>query len=425
MRYSKLFIQTLKEVPKDAEILSHQVMVRAGLIRKVASGIYNYTPLGLKILRKFETIVREEMNRIGAQEILMPMVIPASLWQESGRWDKYGKELLRVQDRHSNEFCLGPTHEEVVTDLVRAYIRSYRQLPVHLYQIQTKFRDEIRPRFGLMRGREFVMKDAYSFHKNWEELDYTYTEVIAAYQRIFERAGLTIKKVKADNGAMGGDQSTEFMVTAAAGEDAIFECAHCHYAANSETLENPESSENYCPDCDASGKKSLLQVIRGIEVGHVFKLGTTYSQAMKAEFLDEKGHAQPMIMGCYGIGVGRTVAAAIEQLGTASAMIWPKGLTPFDVSLIQTNEDPAVVSAATTLYEALKNEKIDVLLDDRQESVGAKFKDSELIGIPYQVVVGKSWVSSQRFEIKDRITTEKHELDLAQTIAFLKESYGS
>lgn len=422
MRYSQLFIQTLKEIPKDAEILSHQVMVRSGLIRKVASGIYNYTPLGLKVLRKFEAIVREEMNGIGAQEILMPMVIPGALWEESGRWDKYGRELLRLKDRHDKSFCLGPTHEEVVTDLVRSYVKSYRQLPIHLYQIQTKFRDEIRPRFGLMRGREFIMKDAYSFHKNWEELDETYTQVIGAYLRIFKRAGLDVKKVKADNGAMGGDQSTEFMVTASAGEDAILDCPHCDYAANTETLGNAPQTAQNCPDCEKNGKQSPLQEIRGIEVGHVFKLGTTYSNAMKADFLDEKGQATPMIMGCYGIGIGRTVAAAIEQIGTQSTMVWPLALAPFEVVIIQTStDDEAIVSTAKNLYESLKKSGLDVLLDDRTDSVGAKFKDTELIGIPLQVVVGKSWISEEKLEVKDRRTQEVSHLNLSQTETFLRE----
>jgi prolyl-tRNA synthetase len=549
MRYSSLFIATFKESPKDAEVISHQLMIRAGFIRKVGAGIYSYTPLGLKIIRKFEAIVREEMNKAGAQEVLLPNVVPAQLWQQSGRWEKYGKELLRLTDRHDNAFCFGPTHEEVITELAKGFIKSYRQLPVNLYQIQTKFRDEIRPRFGLMRGREFIMKDAYSFHKNAQELDKTYEDMRKAYTQIFSRCGLNFKMVQADSGSIGGSFSAEFMVTADTGEDAILECTQCDYAANVEAAESipvsslSPTSQSYeevvtpgkktiadvasflnqpadhfiktlvyladgkpvavlvrgdfdindiklkkvlqvetlalmkeadvetltgvpvgflgpvglslpliidhsvmsvsdgvtgankkdihfthvvpgsdfsvpktedirvvtagdsCPSCLQRGVSSPLRVIRGIEVGHIFKLGTTYSEKMEASFLDENGKSLPMIMGCYGIGIGRTVAAAIEQNHDEKGIVWPKALAPFEVVILLTSlSDPDLVEAAETLYNRLKEKNIDVLLDDRTDSVGAKFKDAELLGIPYQIVVGKLYKQEQKVELKSRKT---------------------
>ena len=397
-------------------MLSHQLMTRASMIRKIAAGIYAYTPLGLRILRNFETIVRTEMNRVGAQEVLMPSMIPAALWQQSERWDKYGKELLRITDRHNNEFCYGPTHEEVVCELVNTYVKSYRQLPMHVYQIQTKFRDEIRPRFGLMRGREFIMKDAYSFHATWEDLDKTYSEMRDAYLRMFERCGLRAKVVQADSGAIGGDESAEFMVIAQTGEDEIVECPTCAYAANTEVT-NTET----CPKCAEKGQASTLQRVRGIEVGHIFKLGTTYSEKMNTTYLDESGQAKPMIMGCYGVGIGRTVAAAIEQLGSANAMCWPIALAPFKVSLILCKDEAPFREAADGLYNELKAANIEVLYDDRPESMGVKFKDTELIGIPLQVVVGKRYAETQEFELKDRRDNQVSFRSLSALITHIKE----
>ena len=412
MRYSRLLIQTLKESPKDAEVLSHQIMTRASMIRRIASGIYAYTPLGLKIIRKFEAIVREEMNRIGAQELLLPSMIPSALWQQTGRWDKYGKELLRITDRHDNEFCYGPTHEEVVSEVVKTYVKSYKQLPMHVYQIQTKFRDEIRPRFGLMRGREFIMKDAYSFHSTWDDLDRTYEDVRQAYLRIFERCALRAKVVKADSGAIGGDVSAEFMVLANTGEDEIVECPRCAYAANIEVTDS-----DVCPVCLAAGVSEPLTRIRGIEVGHIFKLGTTYSEKLDVTFLDDKGASLPMIMGCYGIGIGRTVAAAIEQYGTPTGMCWPVALAPYTISLIVTNVgDDLLRITAEAIYAACKDRGIEVLFDDRLESAGVKFKDTELIGIPIMVVVGKQFVNDQKIEIKDRRSGTISLVDEAQVM---------
>ncbi len=569
MKYSSLFISTLKESPKDAEVISHQLMLRAGLIRKVGSGIYSYTPLGLKIIRKFETIVREEMNKTGAQEVLLPNVVPSDLWKQSGRWDKYGKELLRLKDRHDNEFCFGPTHEEVITELAKGFIRSYRQLPVNLYQIQTKFRDEIRPRFGLMRGREFIMKDAYSFHKNADELDRTYTDMKNAYKAIFSRCGLQFKMVKADSGAIGGDVSAEFMVTADTGEDAILECLHCDYGANVEAAESavtevtePQTSlpvENmstphqktiadvsaflsippqqflktlvyqadgkpvavvlrgdydvneiklkknigcehlilmkdtdvlaltgvpvgflgpigltvpclfdhsvlsvtdgvaganqadmhaihvvpgrdfkvdstvdirevktgdYCPTCLKQNQFNPLRTIRGIEVGHIFKLGTTYSKAMDAVFLDENGKTNPMIMGCYGIGIGRTVAAAIEQNHDEKGIIWPEPLAPFKAVIILTSvQDETLRSAAESLYERLLKKGLDILFDERNDSVGVKFKDAELLGIPYQIVVGKSYQAEKMVELKSRKTGQSRKVELSDVEVCLEQEF--
>ena len=520
MRYSQYLLPTLKENPADAEVISHQLMLRSGMIRKVAAGIYNYLPLGLRAVRKVERIVREEMNRAGAIELLMPMVVPAELWQESGRWEQYGKELLRFRDRKDTEFCLGPTHEEVITDIVRGSVRSYRQLPLNLYQIQGKFRDEIRPRFGLMRGREFIMKDAYSFDLDASGADVAYEKMYQAYRRIFERCGLKFRAVEADTGNIGGTSSHEFMVLAESGEDAIVSCDRCQYAANVEKAEVPDpgraaaaparllekvltparrsiedvalfldiapaqlvktlilqtdSGETVavllrgdrelngiklcrllqanwvelapeevvlqvtgapsgfagpvglnlrlladyevrsmadfvvggnekdvhltgvnlgrdftvdtfadlrqavagdpCPRCEGR-----LEAWRGIEVGHVFKLGTKYSAALGASVLDDQGQERVLFMGCYGIGVGRTVAAAIEQNYDENGIIWPMPIAPFQVLVTMLNpNDEAVWNAAEKLYEELQELQVEVLLDDRDERPGSKFKDADL-----------------------------------------------
>ncbi len=544
MRFSKFFLPTLKESPSDAEVVSHTLMVRSGMIRKVAAGIYNLLPLGLRTIRKVENIVREEMNRAGAQEVSMPFVLPSELWKESGRWDEYGKELLRLKDRNGREFCLGPTHEEVVTDMVRGEIRSYRQLPINLYQIQTKFRDEIRPRFGLMRAREFSMKDAYSFHATEESAEEEYKNMYDTYTRIFDRCGLSFRAVEAETGAIGGRFSHEFMVLADTGEDAIASCNRCSYAANVERAETrepqsrpPAESEmeelkevstpgvksveevssflkveparliktliyetdkgvvaalvrgdrelnemklkrhldaqwvrlateqtiekvtgapsgfsgpvklnipiyadhsvkniingvtganrkdahltgvnpgrdfkagyadlrvvengDICPRCDGT-----LEVYRGIEVGHIFKLGTKYSEKMGATFLDEKGKERPMIMGCYGIGIGRTAAASIEQNHDDAGIIWPRPLAPFDVEVLPLNvNDRDVRKTAVEIYTSLVEAGLDVLIDDRDERAGIKFKDADLIGIPVRVTVGGRNLKDGKVEIKER-----------------------
>ncbi|MCD6188340.1 MAG: proline--tRNA ligase [Desulfuromusa sp.] len=545
MRYSQYFLPTLKETPAGAEIISHQLMLRAGMIRKVAAGIYSYLPFGLRSLRKMEQIIREEMDRAGAIECLMPMANPAELWQESGRWEKYGKELLRFKDRKSADFCMGPTHEEVITDIIRNTVSSYRQLPLNLYQIQTKFRDEIRPRFGLMRGREFVMKDAYSFDLDDDGADSSYAKMYQAYRNIFNRCGLNFRSVEADSGAIGGSFSHEFMVLAESGEDGIVSCNGCEYAANVEkaeliygdmvtpaaTLElqkvdTPEqksieevaeflqlspqqlvktlivqtsadevlavllrgdhelnmikltnlldvdwvlmaeddvvnrvtgapagfagpiglkvriladtevqgmadfvvggnavdvhfSGANQLRDFEISQFADLRQAVagdpcprcesgkfeswRGIEVGHIFKLGIKYSEAMNATVLDAQGKAQPLVMGCYGIGAGRTVAAAIEQNHDENGMILPMALAPFQVMVTMLNpKDDQVREAAEKLYQQLLALNIEVLLDDRDERPGIKFKDADLIGIPLRVTVGARNLKEGNVELKIR-----------------------
>ena len=548
MYYTKLLIPTLREDPGEAEIVSHRLMLRAGMIRKLAAGIYNYLPLGYRVIRKIENIIREEMDRAGAQEVFMPMVLPAELWKETGRWEQYGKELLRLKDRHERDFCLGPTHEEIVTDIVRNEVKSYRQLPLNLYQIQSKFRDEIRPRFGLMRGREFIMKDAYSFDADQSGAEESYRKMYDAYINIFKRCGLTFKPVEADTGLIGGQFSHEFMVLADTGEDAVVSCDTCGYAANMEKAEgrSQESESTHCsllpierrttPDkksvedvstflgvkpqqlvktlivrvddkvvaalvrgdhelngtklsrllgCtevqllspseveEATGAPSgfsgpvdlkgipviadivikdmvnfaaggnerdvhfvnvnisrdftpdqfadirnvaegdgcpgciagRLVIVRGIEVGHTFKLGTKYSEAMGATYLDAQGNAQSVIMGCYGIGVGRTMAASIEQNNDKDGIIWPVAIAPFKVIILPLNVgSEKVYAVARAIYEKLTENGMEVLLDDRDERAGVKFKDADLIGIPYQVVVGDKGVNRGVVEVKDRAT---------------------
>jgi len=566
MFYSRYFIPTLKETPSDAEVISHQLMLRAGMIRKLAAGIYNYLPLGLRSIRKFEAIVREEMNKADAIEMLMPSVQPAELWQESGRWQFYGKELLRFKDRKEGEFCMGPTHEEVITDMVRREIKSYRQMPVNFYQIQTKFRDEIRPRFGLMRGREFIMKDAYSFDVDSTAADLSYNKMFQAYMRIFERCGLNFRAVEADTGSIGGSSSHEFMVLADSGEDAIVSCDSCRYAANVEKAESHLTSstaaitplplekiatpgtktiaavaaflgvdpsctiktliycsqddapvmvllrgdhdlneiklknimgwdevrmaseetimqltgspvgflgpinlkqavpvladtciqglinavvganecdvhfinanvdrdfsiENYCdlrnvvagdpcPRCE-NGK---LEMWRGIEVGHVFKLGTKYSSALNATYLDAEGKEQVIFMGCYGIGIGRTVAAAIEQNHDENGIIFPLPIAPFHCSVVALNtKDKGVMAEAEEIYFRLEKLGIDVLFDDRDERPGIKFKDNDLIGIPLRIVVGSKGLAEGKVEVKLRSTGDVHLLPIEEAIELVRK----
>ncbi|HEY3053544.1 MAG TPA: proline--tRNA ligase [Thermoanaerobaculia bacterium] len=540
MRWSHYFINTLREVPADADVISQRLMMRAGMIRKVAAGIYTYLPLGLRSVKKLEAIVREEMNRAGSVELLMPAIQPAELWMESGRWQKYGKELLRIKDRHERDFVFGPTHEEVITETVRDAISSYRQLPVNLYQIQTKFRDEVRPRFGLMRGREFIMKDAYSFHTSDQSLDEVYGAMRDAYTRIFHRCALDHVPVEADTGAIGGSVSHEFMVLAQSGEDAVISCPACKYGANIEKatskffsdepepapmlemaplhtpgtqsiddvgrfLNKPTSqlvktlvfeTENgpvmvlvrgdregnevkiknhlgvdmlemladnrfeaatgapvgYCgpvgtkctrvlADVSLKSRKNWivggnrkdthtsgvnpgrdfpepewgdfttvfagdpcprcgtpLEIYRGIEVGHIFKLGTKYSDSMNCVFLDEKGERQPMIMGCYGLGIGRTIAAAVEQSHDDYGIIWPMPIAPFEVVVTALGREENVVRTANDVYEKLLAAGIDVLIDDRDERPGVKFKDADLIGFPLRVAVGAKSLANGQIE---------------------------
>jgi len=539
MRWSNYFLYTLREVPSDADVVSQRLMMRAGMLRKAAAGIYTYLPLGIRSIKKLEAIVRDEMNRAGAIELLGPTIQPAELWMESHRWERYGKELLRVKDRHDRDFVYGPTAEEIVTDCVRDTINSYRQLPVNLYQIQTKFRDEVRPRFGLMRGREFIMKDAYSFHTTRESLDETYEAMRTAYSAIFRRCALDHVPVEADTGNIGGSASHEFMVLAQSGEDAVVSCPSCRYGANvekatsrffldepaptmkpMETLHTPgtqsiddvgkflgkptselvktlvfdtdqgcvmvlvrgdrEGNEikiknhlgvqwlEMMPDtrfeeatggpvgyCGPVGTKAArvladvslrnrvnwvvggnkrdthigganpgrdfpepeygdfttvfagdacprcstpLEIYRGIEVGHVFKLGTKYSEAMNCTFLDEKGERQTMIMGCYGLGVGRTVAAAIEQSHDDDGIIWPMPIAPFEVVVTQVGKEDNVRTTAEDVYRQLAEAGVDVILDDRDERPGVKFKDADLIGFPLRVAVGAKSLAGGNIE---------------------------
>ncbi len=570
MKASQFFIRTLKEAPADAEIVSHKLMMRSGMIRKLGAGIYNYMPMGLRVIRKVESIIREEMNRAGAIELLMPVVQPAELWQETGRWDKMGPELLRIKDRHERDFLIQPTSEEVVTDIARHEIKSYKQLPVNFYQIQTKFRDERRPRFGIMRGREFCMKDAYSFDRDVEGMKVSYNKMFDAYTRIFKRLGLNFRAVNADNGAIGGTGSQEFHVIADTGEDAIAYCPSSDYAANIETAEAlsliekraPASQEmatvatpgqSKCEDVakflkrpleqtvksivlavDQEGgaklfllllradhelnevkaskvpgltdfrfateaeiidyfgtppgylgpvktKKSLtvvadrtvanmsdficganqeghhltgvnwgrdlpepvvadlrnviagdaspdgkgtLEICRGIEVGHVFQLGTRYSESMNAVYLDEKGQSQPMVMGCYGIGVTRLLGAAIEQCFDDKGIIWPVSIAPFQVVLCPMGYDRSdmVREASDKLYQDLTAAGIEVILDDRGERPGAMFADWELIGVPYRVVIGERGLKEGQLEVQARTDAEATNVPVSEVLNKVREA---
>ncbi len=567
MRTSKLLIATLKETPADAEVISHQLMLRAGMIRKLAAGVYTWLPLGLRVLRKVEQIVRQEMDNAGAQEVLMPAVQPAELWEESGRWQKYGPELLRLKDRHQRDFCFGPTHEEVITDLIRREIRSYKQLPANFYQIQTKFRDEIRPRFGVMRAREFIMKDAYSFHENAASLDETYKVMYDTYSRIFQRLGLDFRAVLADTGSIGGDASHEFHVLAASGEDAIAFSSDSDYAANVEMAEalaprtarpapaqpltvvdtpkqhtieevsgflkvdaskilktliiidddgnayalalrgdhqlneikvdklpqikapfhfaTPEQVRTLAK-CDVGSLgpvgleipliadrsalaladfvcganqndkhmtgvnwdrdlpepnliadirnvvegdpspdgKGTLAIKRGIEVGHIFKLGTKYSAAMNASCQAENGKQTIMTMGCYGVGVSRIVASAIEQNHDDKGIIWPANIAPFTVALLPLNmhKSIALQQAVEKLYTELQQAGFDVLLDDRKERPGVMFADMELIGIPHRLVLGDRGLAAGVVEYKGRRDADSRDIPLGEIIGFLKSA---
>jgi prolyl-tRNA synthetase len=560
MKTSQLIIPTLREDPVEAETVSHRLMLRAGLIRKVAAGIYTYLPLGLRVIRKIEQIVREEMNRAGAQELLMPIVSPAELWKETGRWDYYGKELMRFKDRHEREFCLGPTHEEVITDLFRREIRSYRQLPLNFYQIQTKFRDEIRPRFGLMRAREFIMKDAYSFDADEAGAKVSYQKMYDAYTTIFTRCGLTFRAVEADTGLIGGDVSHEFMVLAETGEATVVYSDQDAYAANIERAEvlppsdvdvaplrpltrvatprqrsveevtaflkieprrlvktllynagtetvavlirgdhdlnevklarllhatdvhmaMPESVQkltgapvgfagpiglegvqiladqavkamrnfvvganeadahylnanwerdfkvdqfadlrNARPGDPSPRGAGSLTLAKGIEVGQVFLLGTKYSQSMRATILDEQGKERLAIMGCYGIGIGRTAAAAIEQNHDDKGIIWPVPIAPFHVHLLTVSQSETSVSAAARLYDELLAAGVEVLWDDRDERAGVKFNDADLIGAPFQIIVGDKGLADRVVEIKARRTGVRTRVALSDLVPHL------
>ena len=404
MFWSKVFIPTLKDSPQDAEVISHQLMLRAGMIRKVSSGIYTWLPLGLKVLRKIEDIVREEMDQSGAQEVLMPMVHPKELWEETKRWEKMGPELLRFKDRHDRDFCLGPTHEEVITDLVRNNVKSYKELPLNIYQIQTKFRDEIRPRYGVMRGREFLMKDSYSFNIDEVSLQETYLLMRNTYKKILERIGLEYKIVKADSGAIGGDASEEFHVLAENGEDTIAISDASEFAINTELLLNEGediSSLEGKPSPDGNG---VIEIKKGIEVGHIFQLGKIYTELMKVNVLNQEGRAVDLFMGCYGIGVSRLVAAAIEQNNDDKGILWPESIAPYEVNIVAIGytKEPKIAEAANSLSEQLQAMGYEVIVDDRKDGYGTKMKDAELIGIPVNVIIGNKFIESGEVELKHR-----------------------
>lgn len=410
MYTSKLFFPTLRQAPNDAELISHKLMFRAGLIRKLAAGLYTWLPLGLKVLKKIENIIRHELNNIAAQEILMPIIQPADLWKETDRWQKYGDMLLTMKDRHKRDFCFGPTHEEVITDLIRNEINSYKQLPICLYQIQTKFRDEIRPRFGVMRAREFLMKDAYSFHLTQECLNNTYNQMFVAYKNIFNKLQLKFKAVVADNGDMGGNMSHEFQVIAQSGEDKIVYSEHSDYAANIEVI-NIEQT----PD---------LQTARGIEVGHIFQLGDRYSKVMKAKVLNQQNQEQTMLMGCYGIGGSRLVAACIEQKHDELGIIWPEIIAPFKVVIIPIgfHQSEKIKEFSMNLYNQLQaNPSLtnEILLDDRNERPGIMFKDHELIGIPHRIVINEKLLSTNQIEYKSRASSEIQIINNTEILNYL------
>ena len=404
MLFSKLLLPTLKDAPQEAEVISHKLMLRAGMIKKVASGIYTWLPLGLKVLKKVENIVREEMDSSGAQEVFMPMVQPKELWDETNRWKKMGPELLRIKDRHERDFCLGPTHEEVITDIIRTNVKSYKELPLNIYQIQTKFRDEVRPRYGIMRGREFLMKDSYSFNIDEDSLQETYLNMRETYKRILERIGLDYKISAADSGAIGGDSSEEFHVLAENGEDTIAVSNSSEFAINTELLlkegEDITSLEGK-PSPDGEG---TIEIKKGIEVGHIFKLGKLYAESMKANVLNKEGKASTLYMGCYGIGVSRLVAAAIEQNYDDKGIIWPHSIAPYDINIVAIGYDKSeeIAKASNDLHDELEEMGYSVLLDDRKDGYGTKMKDSELIGIPLSIIIGKQYIENKEIELKGR-----------------------
>ena len=409
MRVSHFPIFTLKDTPADAEVISHKLMIRSGMIRKLSSGQYSWLPLGLRVIKKIEDIIRKELEKIGCSEILMPSVQPSELWQESGRWDQYGPELLRFTDRHQRDFCLGPTFEEVITDLIRKDVSSYKQLPINLFQISTKFRDEIRPRFGVMRAREFIMKDAYSFHANQQSLDEAYEMYKNAYNNIFKNLMLDFTIVDADSGNIGGNESNEFHVIADTGEDDLLlddqlkgmniEIAKVKYGED---------------DLEALIKKTNLTHKKGIEVGHIFKLGQKYSETMKAKVTTKDSKTVNMFMGCYGIGVTRIVAAAIEQLHDNKGIKWPPSITPFNTVIIEIDghKNSNVRTYCESVYKSFIEKDIEAIYDDRDANLGKKIKDWELIGIPNIVIIGKNESNNNTVIFKERSSESKSEMDI-------------
>ena len=412
MYFSKLFVPTTRQDPSDAELISHKLMVRSGMIKKTAAGIYNWLPLGYKVLKKVENIVRKNLDGFGGQEILMPMVQPAELWKESLRFDQYGKELLKFKDRSERDFVLGPTHEEIICEIFRSYPISYKDLPINLYQIQTKFRDEIRPRFGVMRCREFLMKDAYSFDIDEKGMEMSYKNMKEAYVSTFDDIGLDYRIVKADAGNIGGDVSEEFHIIADSGEDLLAISDSSDFAANVEVLEYEKDPSELDGEPSPDGKGKLI-IKRGIEVGHIFQLGQKYSEKMSVSIKDSSGQSIDVFMGCYGIGVSRIVAAAIEQNHDDKGIIWPYSIAPFHVNIICLDpKKDEVLKECESVYQILKDAGHDVILDDRDMRAGQKFTDNEILGIPYSIVIGPKNFSNNNFEFVIRNTNEKLDLSI-------------
>ena len=421
MKWSHFFIPTLKEIPIGTEAVSHQLLLRAGLVHMLTSGVYSYLPLGLRVLRRVEGIIREEMNAIGANELFLPCLHPIDLWKQTGRDEVLADVMIRFKDKRKREMCLGPTHEEVITNLVKDFVQSYRQLPTVLYQIQTKFRDEMRTRFGIVRACEFIMKDAYSFDRDKEGLKKNYDLMYGAYKKIFDRCALETVVLEADTGAMGGDVSHEYMVLAPIGEDSVITCDSC---GNQAGASDEYADGKVCPKC----KKGKLSSQVAIELGHIFQLGTKYSVAQEALFLDEDGKQRPIIMGCYGIGVSRVIAAIIEKHNDAKGIIWPMEVAPFNVEILPVPgaDDDSEITQLTDRYDReLSGLGMEVLVDDRQESAGRKFNDADLIGIPLRLTIGKRNLAQGNVEIKIRATNDVITLDKASVVGKIKELAGN
>jgi len=407
MLWTKAFIPTLRENPQEAESTSHKLLLRAGLVRMLFAGAYSYLPLGLRVLDNIQDIIREEMNSCGASELLMPALQPLEIWQRTGRDKDIGEVMIRFIDRRGRKVCLGPTHEEIITELIKSHVSSYKQLPVVLYQIQTKFRDEIRPRFALIRACEFIMKDAYSFDKDEAGLDKNYQAMYGAYNRIFKRCGLETLITEADSGVMGGKVSHEFMVPAGDGEDIVLVCPQCK-----QTRTFKEGDEEKCAKCGKPADK-----VNCIEVGHIFKLGTKYTTALGANFLDAQGKLNPIIMGCYGIGVSRLISAIIEQNNDEFGIIWPKEVAPYRAIILPLDvTDGKIMELVSGIYKEFKDNGIQVLLDDRDERAGVKFKDADLIGIPVQVTIGAKTLAQNKIEVKARKDKQSKLIDRADLL---------
>jgi prolyl-tRNA synthetase len=422
MRLSNYFLPTLKEIPAEAQIASHRLMLRAGMINQTTAGIYSWLPLGLKVLQNIERIVAEEQDRIGCHRVLMPTLQPASLWQESGRYDDYGKEMLRIKDRHDRDMLYGPTNEEVITDIMRQYLKSYRQLPQTLYQIGWKFRDEIRPRFGVMRGREFLMKDGYSFDLDYEGAKETYKKIFESYLVIFRRMGLTAIPVRADSGAIGGDLSHEFQIVAPTGESAIYyDESYDSFAPQDMTFDKLQNlyaaaDERHDPD-NCPIPKDRIKTARGIEIGHIFYFGTKYSKAMNLEVAGPDGEPVVPEMGSYGIGVSRLVGAIIEASHDENGIIWPESVAPFQIGLVNAKTgDEKLDSLANDFYQKLNNQGTEVLYDDRAERPGVKFSNMDLIGLPWQVIIGNKTAEHGTVEVKNRRTGERNDMSLDECL---------